>query len=82
MIEMPVMLENGMGVSRDISQSGIYFMTEKLLQPGAVVSFSVKLSHIRPGKPVQLDCEGRVLRVEPAGGRLGVAATISEFRVH
>ena len=73
------MLESGMGLSRDISGSGIYFVTDQSLTPGGTVKFSVKLDHIRPGKPVRLDCQGQVLRVEAAGAKLGVAASISEF---
>lgn len=78
-LEVPVMLENGMGTSRDFSNSGIYFVTDQPLAPGGTVKFSVKFEHIRRGKPIQLDCLGQVLRVEPADGRLGVAASISEF---
>jgi len=78
-LEVPVMLENGRGISRDISQSGIYFVTDQPLAPGGVVKFSVKFDHIRPGKPIQLDCQGSVLRVEAAGEKLGVAASISHF---
>jgi hypothetical protein len=78
-LEVPVLLENGTGVSRDISGSGIYFVTDLPLDPGGTVKFSVKLSHIRPGKPVKLDCQGQVLRIEPVDGKFGVAATISEF---
>jgi hypothetical protein len=43
------------------------------------VKFSVKLDHVRFGKPVRLDCQGQVLRVEAAEGKLGVAASISDF---
>lgn len=79
LLEVPVMLENGMGLTRDISSSGIYFMTDQPLTEGGTVKFSVKLEHIRPGKPIQLDCQGQVLRVEAADGKHGVAARISEF---
>lgn len=79
LLEVPVMLESSIGLSRDISSSGIYFVTDQPMTPGGAVTFSLKLDHIRPGKPVQLDCLGRVLRVEPAGEKLGVAASISEF---
>lgn len=79
MMEMPVMLEGGTGICRDISESGIYFLTDQPLIPGGFVKFSVRLDHIRPGKPVCLDCKGRVLRIEPADGKLGVAASISEL---
>ena len=79
LMEVPVILEGGMGLSRDISGSGIYFVTDQPLIPGGSVKFSVKLKHVRPGKPVRLDCQGQVLRVEAAGEKLGVAASISGF---
>lgn len=78
MLEMPVILERGSGMSRDISESGIYFMTDQPLTAGGSVKFSVRLDHIRPGKAVRLDCEGQVLRIEAADGRFGVAASIEE----
>jgi len=79
LLELPVMLEGGMGLSRDISGSGIYFVTDQPMTPGRFVQFSMKLNHVRPGKAVRLDCQGQVLRVEAAGAKLGVAASISGF---
>lgn len=79
MVEMPVILEGGTGISRDISESGIYFVTDQPLIPGGLVKFSVRLNHIRPGKPVRFDCQGQVLRIDPADGKFGVAASISEL---
>lgn len=79
LLEVPVQFEGGTGISRDMSASGIYFVTDQPLAPGGSVTFSVKFSHIHPGKTVRLDCQGRILRVEPAGERFGVAASISEF---
>jgi len=77
-LEVPVLLANGTGVSRDISGSAIYFVTEHALSPGRTVTFSVHLDYACPGKPVQLDCRGQVLRVEAAGGKFGIAASLGE----
>ena len=33
-----------------------------------------------PGRPLRLDCEGRVVRTEPRDGRLGVAVAVSRCR--
>ena len=77
-LEVPVMLANGVGMSRDISGSAIYFVTEQFLPPGSAVNFSVRLDHACPGKPLQLDCRGQVLRVEAAGEKFGIAASFSE----
>ena len=77
-LEVPVMLTNGMGMSRDISGSAIYFVTEQFLPPGSPVNFLVRLEHACPGNPLQLDCRGHVLRVEAAGEKYGIAASLSE----
>ena len=77
-LEVPVMLVNGMGVSRDISASAIYFLSDEFLPPGKPVNFLVRLDHACPGKPLQLDCRGQVLRVEAAGEKFGIAASFSE----
>ena len=78
-MEVPVMLEGGVGTSRNISESGIFFVTDKPLVEGGDLRFSVKLNHVRPGKPVRLDCQGQVLRVERTGENFGVAATINQL---
>jgi len=77
-LEVPVMLANGMGISRDISGSAIYFVTEQFLPSGSPVNFSVRLDHACPGKPLRLDCRGQVLRVEASGEKFGIAASFSE----
>jgi hypothetical protein len=43
-------------------------------------SFVLELDYVFPGEPVFLHCRGEVVRVEDAGERRGVAASISEFR--
>lgn len=78
-MEVPVMLEGAVGTSRDISESGIFFITDKALVKGGDLRFSVKLNHIRPGKPIRLDCQGQVLRIEQVGENFGVAATINQL---
>jgi hypothetical protein len=77
-VELPVLLASGRGVSRDISASGIYFLTEQNLTPGDIVNFSVQLDYACPGTLLKLACRGEVLRVEPADDQFGVAARISE----
>jgi hypothetical protein len=78
-IEVPVRLEQGEGVTRDVSQSGIYFFTAQPFSAGMPVSFVLELDYVFPGEPVCLYCRGEVVRVEEAGQRTGVAASISEF---
>ena len=78
-VEMPIHLEPGSGVTRDVSQSGVYFFTDQRFSPGMVVCFILELDYVFPGEPVQLHCRGKVVRVEDFGERMGVATSIREF---
>lgn len=77
-IEVPVRFGRGTGVSRDISFSGIYFITQELLEAGEPLKLAFELEYAIPGKSLQLDCQGHVLRVENLGDRFGIAAKIDE----
>jgi len=74
-IEAPVMLLSGMGMSRNISGSAIYFVTEQFLPPGCPINFFVRLDHASLDKPLHLQCRGLVLRVDVAGEKFGIAAS-------
>jgi len=74
-IEAPVMLLSGMGMSRNISGSAIYFVTEQFLPPGCPINFFVRLDHDSLDKPLHLQCRGLVLRVDVAGEKFGIAAS-------
>jgi hypothetical protein len=79
--EVPVRLENSAsGVTRDISPSGVYFVIGEKLEAGQQIHFSIEFDD--PGGGVlMLDCIGKVVRVEDAGGKSGVAATITQSRL-
>jgi hypothetical protein len=78
-VEMPVHLEKGDGVTRDVSQSGVFFFTDQTFSTGAPLRFALELDYVSPGEKVLLHCRGEVVRVEEAGEKTGVAASISEF---
>ena len=78
-LEVPVVLDEGTGVTRDISSSGIYLKTRELLVPGDCVRFSFVLEFVVPDGPLHFNCKGRVLRVEKIGDEYGVASTIDEM---
>ena len=71
-------LEQGVGVLRNVSANGIYFVTDVALQAGAPVKFTLEFRDFRGG-PVQANCTARVVRVEEQGGSKGVAANIDSF---
>jgi hypothetical protein len=78
---VPVHLQGGAsGTTRDISASGIYFETD--LEPilESPLDFTVEFRNGGVGG-LSLRCRGQVLRVEPVGGRIGVAAKLIESKL-
>jgi hypothetical protein len=71
-----VELEEGTGVTRDISAAGVYFETRQKPASDAPLRFTLILEHAEPG-PVRLGCEADVVRIEPRGDAFGVAAAIT-----
>lgn len=78
-VEVPVHLEQGSGVSRNVSMSGIYFVTDLTFIEGETLRFTMSFEYAIPGRQMQLDCQARVVRVEPLGDKSGVAARIEDF---
>ena len=79
-VEVPVYIGEEKAVTRDVSWAGIYFMSDQPFSEGGDLSFSMDLTYALPGKPIKLDCQGEVLRVERHGEKYGVAAKIKDFQ--
>ena len=80
---MPVELDGGgSGVARNVSASGIFFVTDVALEAGQPVVFRLQFRDF-PGGPIEVNCSARIVRVEEQGTSLGVGASIDafEFRV-
>jgi hypothetical protein len=71
---MPVQIDQGAGTMHNISAQGVYFETDVEPRAGALVNFSVEYTLY--GRKHRLLCEGKVVRVEPHGERVGVAARL------
>jgi hypothetical protein len=78
-IEVPIRYDHGVGKTRDVSLSGVYFTTDKLLEAGQHLRMLFELAFAIPGKSLHLDCQGYVLRVEDKAGQFGIAAVIEEI---
>ena len=63
-------------MTRDVSASGIFFEIDATYALGSSIRFTVKLD--TPGGPVNLKCEGEIVRIEPRGPKVGVAVKITE----
>ena len=79
--EQTVKLEGGEGQVRNVSASGIYFVTDVALREGQPVKFTLDFEHF-PSGPISVNCIARIVRVEEQGARKGVAASISSFEFH
>ena len=72
-LALPVQLKNGTGMTRDISTSGIFFETESAHSIGDMIRLLLNFKH------ETLQCEARVVRVEPRNGQFGVAVELKSY---
>jgi hypothetical protein len=77
---LPVEWENGAGITRDFSASGIFFETEQFFSSGESLELALRLEHSYPGNSIRVRCRGEVVRVERNGEKTGVAMAISSYQ--
>ena len=77
--KLPVILEQGQGVTRDYNTAGVYFLTEGTYTPGEAISFTLLLNHQVNGVPMRVQCRGTVVRTSPEKHLLGVAVTLNSY---
>ena len=80
-VTLPVELKGGTAMTRDLSACGVFFETAQTFVPGQSLRFTLVLAHVDPGRQVRLQCQGRVVRVEPYSIGLGVAVDITAYRL-
>ncbi|MEJ8838887.1 PilZ domain-containing protein [Ramlibacter sp. AN1133] len=71
---LPVAIQGASGETHNISAHGVYFETDLPQRVGELVNFS--LEYTLHGRRHRLVCEGKVVRVDRQGDRLGVAARL------
>ena len=76
--DLTVRFEGGEGAVRNVSASGIYFLTDVALKEGQPVRFTLDFESF-PSGPISVNCIARIVRVEEQGARKGIAAAISSF---
>jgi hypothetical protein len=76
-IAIPVELEEGTGITRDVSLSGVFFETNQWFAPGEPVRLTLILERASPGDPIRLQCEGQVVRVGRSNAKVEVAVAIT-----
>ena len=85
LVNLPVTLEHGQGVTRNVSGSGVFFecsSKQTSLTLGAVISFSLKLDDARKGalRVNKVSAQGEILRVEQHAEKVGVATAIKAYK--
>ncbi|MGH8667844.1 MAG: PilZ domain-containing protein [Burkholderiales bacterium] len=79
--KLKIRLERGEGVVRDLSASGIYFLTDAPLKLGESLRFTLKFENAKAG-PISANCVARIVRVENQGKLKGVAASIKRIKLY
>ena len=68
----------GEGVARNVSASGIYFVTTSVFEEDQAVELRLEFPDF-PGGALEVTCHGRVVRVAQEGTAKGVGAAIARF---
>lgn len=75
-LTLPIELGHTRSETHDFSGVGVYFSSDQPFEIDSEIEFLLRV----PGA-VNVRCKGHVVRVNPMGGRYGVAATIEEFEL-
>ena len=73
-MSVPVTFPGGTGLTRDVSSSGVYFLSERSFEEGQRVSLTLTLEHPSPEGPIDVTYQGVVTRTEGPEARTGVQA--------
>ena len=76
--QVPLRLEQGGGMVRNVSASGLYFVTDVPLEEGKPMKLTFEFQSL-PSGSIQVNCMARVVRLEDQGEMTGVAASIDSF---
>jgi hypothetical protein len=76
--DLRIELDHSEGLMRNVSASGVYFLTDADLKPGESFRFMLDFSGLQAGA-ISARCEARVVRVEPQGTLKGVGAAFDSI---
>ena len=63
--------DNGVGITRDVSASGIFFETLASYAAQSPISLTIEIA--RPAGPMLLSCQAEIVRIERRDVGLGIA---------
>src|SRR5262249_61066746 len=82
-VDLPVEFEGGTGVTRNVSQTGVLFATDREAKVGDLVDFSLILGEHDAGWKCRIACIASVVRVAHLGRAwLAPAHTTAQRRAH
>lgn len=71
--------DNAVGVTRDVSASGIFFETPASYAAQSPISCTIEIDS--PAGTLLLSCRAEIVRIERRDGRLGIAVRILDTRL-
>jgi len=74
-----VNLGKRLGLTRDVSASGVFFETDAAYEVGSKIHFEINLD--TPWGKALCDCEGRIVRVHRHDGSVGIAVQFSDAKL-
>ena len=78
LVSLPVETDSGPGVTRDVSVSGLYLVTEEPLSVGDLLQLTMAIPDPETLLSLRLGLVGRVVRVEEAQGVVGAGIALDE----
>jgi hypothetical protein len=72
----PVRVANTLGITRDISTTGVFFEINVPMCLGDEINFVIEMG--RQGVNFVLKCVGKIVRLENLSDKLGVAVSITD----
>jgi len=72
--QLPVEIDGIPSLTRNISATGMYVLTDSLQRAGSRIHFTVEV--VVWGKKLKLVCDGEVVRVDQNGDKTGVAVKL------
>jgi len=74
-VTRPVRLARGVGVTRNISASGVFFEVDVDYAPGSKIIFAIQLDGPQ-GEKLMLKARGEIVRIDLRGSKLGIGVKI------
>ena len=78
-VVVPVELDTGTGVTRDVSEVGVLFETTTVMHLGEVIEFALLLGQFDPAGSYRVRCSGEVVRVGERDNVYAVAVQLHSY---